>query len=400
MDRRIYWIWLQRCLSLGSLAMNRLFDCFGSLEAIYAAGEKQLQTVQLRPQEYRKLTDKSLEEADRILKDMLHRGGWVLTPEDACFPDLLRQIDGFPAVLYGEGTFPNINRMPAMAVVGTRHPTDAGAQNAYCFAGGLAAAGMVIVSGGALGIDAAAHTGALDVGGNTVLVKAAPPEVEYPQANAALRKRILQNGGAIVTEYPPNTPFYCDYHVRNRLLSGMSVGTCVAEAPARSGALITANLAREQGRDVFAIPGIVADHLNDGAHQQIRKGAMLVTCAADVLEEYTLRFPGILDREASDEVEKRLRRETPQRQAVKPPPTATKREEMQAQVADDTTISTAASATAAAQKLLAVLTAEPCPIDRIAKQAGLGIGETLVLLTELEILGCVKSTAGQQYYKK
>lgn len=247
MDRRLYWIWLQRHLPLGSMATNRLSDHFSDIEAVFAAKPAALREVELRPQEYLELQDKDLTEAKGILKAMQDIGGWVLTPEDVCYPEALREIDGFPAVLYGEGTMPQLNRMPSVAVVGTRYATEEGKDNAYMLAGGLAAAGMVVVSGGARGIDAAAHAGALDAQGVTVLVKAAPPEVEYPQGTAALRRHILEAGGAIVTEYAPGKPFFCDYHVRNRLMVGMTLGTCVVEAPQRSGALISANLARAQG---------------------------------------------------------------------------------------------------------------------------------------------------------
>lgn len=247
-DRRLYWIWLQRHLPLGSMATNRLMDHFSDIEAVFAATPAALREVELRPQEHLGLQDKDLTEAKGILKAMQDIGGWVLTPEDVCYPEALREIDGFPAVLYGEGTMPQLNRLPAVAVVGTRHATEEGKDNAYMLAGGLAAAGMVIVSGGARGIDAAAHAGALDAQGVTVLVKAAPPEVEYPQETTALRRHILEAGGAIVTEYAPGKPFFCDYHVRNRLMVGMTLGTCVVEAPQRSGALISATLPVRRAR--------------------------------------------------------------------------------------------------------------------------------------------------------
>ncbi len=396
MDRRLYWIWLQRRLPLGSIAINRLFEHFEDVEDIFRADECTLSKLELRLSERRSLLDKSLEEAKRILGDMLKIGGWVLTPEDTRYPDLLRQIIGFPAVLYGLGNFPDLNTVPAVALVGQRRATDEGAQSTRCLSAGLAAAGMVVVSGGAKGIDAAAHEGALAAGGKTVLIKAAPPNVSYPIENEDLRRRILQQGGAIVTEYPPGCKFYCDYHIRNRLISGMSLGTCVTEAPVRSGSLITANLARDQGRDVFALPGNVRDPHHGGTHQQIRKGAVLVTCAADILEEYVARYPGMLDKDAATVAEKRLGATTGDG-PISSHRTASLRRKIENQPLPDH--STAEGASEEARRLYAHLTADPCPIDRLAKQAQMTIPETLVLLTELELLGAVQSAAGQQYFR-
>ncbi len=395
MDRRVYWIWLQRRLPLGSIAINRLFEHFENIEEIYEADELAFSPVDLRRPTRQALLDKSLEEAEQILTAMLKLGGWVLTPEDARYPDLLRQIVGFPAVLYGQGNFPDLNIIPAIAVVGQRRATENGVNNTKALAAGLAAAGMVVVSGGAKGIDAAAHEGALLAGGKTVLVKAAPPDVSYPPENEPLRRRILQQGGAIVTEYPPGCKFYCDYHVRNRLMSGMALGVCVTEAPFRSGSLITANLAREQGREVFAMPGGVRDHHYDGTHQQIRKGATLVTSAKDLLEDYTARYPGLLDESAAVAAEKRVMDLTDTPKSIYPEP-----QPVRLQVADDTADHPAiAGASASAKRVYAYLTKDPLPIDRLAKLTEMTIPETLVLLTELELLGCVGSTAGQQYFR-
>lgn len=403
-DRRLYWIWLQRHLPLGSMATNRLMDHFPDIEAVFAATPAALREVELRPQEHLGLQDKDLTEAKEILKAMQDIGGWVLTPEDVCYPEALREIDGFPAVLYGEGTMPQLNRLPAVAVVGTRHATEEGKDNAYMLAGGLAAAGMVVVSGGARGIDAAAHAGALDAQGVTVLVKAAPPEVEYPQETTALRRHILEAGGAIVTEYAPGKPFFCDYHVRNRLMVGMTLGTCVVEAPQRSGALISANLARSQGKDLFAVPSSIRNTKNVGSLELIRKGAVLVTHAAELLEEYTGRFAGMLDIDAAERAEKALARPTvqplPKEKAPHRPLPKSKTAEKAPKVADDTpTAELPAIASPQAHKLFAVITRDPCPVDLLAKRAGLPISETLVLVTELELFGCVKCTAGQQYYR-
>lgn len=390
MDRRLYWIWLQRALPMGSVAIDRLFDCFEDVEDIFAADKRRLGEVNLSPKLRKSLLNKSLTESKRIIKEMDRLDGWILTPDDARYPDLLRQINGFPVALYGEGNFPDLNTIPSIGMVGTRKTSDNGAKCTFCLSAGLASAGMVIVSGGAKGGDAAAHEGALAAGGRTVLVKATTPDGNYPRETADLRRRILKSGGAIVTEYAPGDTTRCDFHVRNRLISGMSLGVCVTEAPMRSGAMITATLAREQGRDIFALPGSTVGGENAGAHHLIRQGATLVTCASDIAEEYAMRYPGLLDVKSAIDTEERMRR-----LAFSPPKKVEK-----PIVSTVETPDTAEDASPDAQTLFAHLTDTPAPIDMIAKNSGFSIAETLVLITELELLGYVQSTAGQQYCKR
>lgn len=395
LDRRLYWIWLQRRLPLGSAVINLLFERFEDVSDIYNADKRQLEYAGVRAKQAVALADKSLRDAQRIMRDMQQVNGWVLTPDDARYPDSLRHIAGFPAVLYVQGTLPDLNHLLAVSVVSTRNITDDGAKTTFCLSAGLAAAGAVVVSGGAKGGDAAAHEGALYAKGKTVLVKAAPPEVEYPPENTVLRREILQNGGAIVTEYPPFSQEKCDFHVRNRLIAGLGAGTCITESPARSGTLITANLAREQGKEVFAVPGDIYGGKHDGAHQQIRQGAVLITDAVDILEEYAGRYAGMLDIEAARRVEATCRQAAFGTSTDTPQPARKKTEKT-------TEISTAAcpaEASAEAKRVFALLDATPCAVDALAKKAGLSPQNLLILLTELEMFQCVEQTAGQQYRK-
>lgn len=394
-DRRLYWIWLQRRLPLGSTVINLLFEHFEDITDIYAADKKQLERLGLRSKIVQALMDKSLRDATRIVEDMGRVGGWVLTPDDARYPDSLRHIAGFPAVLYVQGVLPDFNTLPAVAVVSTRNISDNGAKFTFCLSAGLAAAGAIVVSGGAKNGDAAAHEGALYAGGKTVLVKAASPEVEYPPENTALRREILKSGGAIVTEYPPFAKEKCDYHVRNRLIAGMSVGACITEAPARSGTLITANFAREQGKEVFAVPGGVFDGKHDGAHQQIRQGAMLITCAVDILEEYAGRYAGILDMEAARSTE-----ETCKKAAFGHAEEAHSTKKTNEKTTETVTVECPPEASSEAKRVFALMEAQPCLVDVLAKKAELPPHRLLILLTELEMLQCVEQTAGQQYRKK
>lgn len=219
----------------------------------------------------------------------------ILTPDDPRYPPLLREIATPPVVLYVTG---NVGLLcdPQLAIVGSRHPTPGGAETAHAFGAHLARSGLVVTSGMALGIDAAAHQGALDAGGATVAVIATGPDRVYPSRHRELAHRIAASG-ALVTEFPVGTGARAEYFPqRNRIISGLSVGTLVVEAAVGSGSLITARLASEQGREVFAIPGSIHNPVSRGCHRLIRQGAKLVETADDVLEELAATlYPAVLD---------------------------------------------------------------------------------------------------------
>ena len=208
----------------------------------------------------------------------------LLCYDDDLYPHLLRQIPDFPALLYVSGD-PGLLQEPQVAIVGSRLCTPGGAQNAFDFASALAAAGLVITSGLALGVDAEAHRGALHAGGATLAVTATGADLVYPAANRSLEKQIRARG-AVVTEFPPGTPARrANFPQRNRIISGLSLATLVVEAAQRSGSLITARLAAEQGRDVFAVPGSIHNPLCRGCHALLRDGAWLAETPADIARE-------------------------------------------------------------------------------------------------------------------
>ncbi len=203
--------------------------------------------------------------------------------EDAAYPELLRRIPDPPLLLFIDGD-PDVLHLPALAIVGSRNPTRGGRKNAYDFARHLGSAGFLIVSGLADGIDTAAHQGALE-GGRTVAFLGNGIDRIYPASNAALARSIASSG-ALVSEYPLGTaPHRHHFPERNRLISGCCLGTIVIEAARRSGSLITARLAAEQGREVFALPGSIHNPLAKGCHKLLREGAKLVESAADIVSE-------------------------------------------------------------------------------------------------------------------
>ena len=203
---------------------------------------------------------------------------------DNAFPQLLEQIPNPPHLLYVDGD-PETLHLPAIAIVGSRNPTKGGERNAYEFAHHLAGNGFAIVSGLAQGIDAAAHRGALAAGGKTIAFLGHGIDRVYPASNKALAAQIA-GSGALVSEFPLGThPGRELFPQRNRLISGLSLGTLVVEAARRSGSLITARLAGEQGREVFALPGSIHNALARGCHQLIRQGAKLVETSDDIIAE-------------------------------------------------------------------------------------------------------------------
>jgi DNA processing protein len=219
-------------------------------------------------------------------KKLRERGISLVLKEDPQYPPLLREIPHPPFGIYIKGTPPDNDQL-TIAIVGTRRATPDGKSTARRFATELARAGISIASGLAFGIDAAAHEGCLDAGGRTIAVLACGLANIYPRNNESVARKILAQGGAIISEYPPDMPAYPSRFLeRNRIISGVSKGTLVIESPERSGSLATARFAFEQNRDVFVVPGGVAHPNFKGSNRLIRQGAELVTCTEDVLESY------------------------------------------------------------------------------------------------------------------
>lgn len=208
--------------------------------------------------------------------------------ENSEYPELLKNIQAPPPKLFCRGQWPDLAK-PAVAIVGTRKATPDGCLSAKRLAKDLAANGFVIVSGLALGIDGAAHEGALAGGGETIAVLACGPDIIYPRSHENLGKEIMAKGGLLVSEYEPGMPpLPHQFLARNRIISGLSLATIIIEAPRRSGALVTARWALDQGREVFAMPGNPLSPNYEGSHMLIRNGARLITKAEDVMEDLGL----------------------------------------------------------------------------------------------------------------
>lgn len=313
MSAQLHWLWLATRAPLRAHQTAALLAHFGSAEQVYAADRRALTGVSgLTRAQVDALCDKSLTEAGHISDACQRLGAVVLTLADTAYPDRLRQIADPPAVLYVRGTLPDLDAAPGIAVVGTRRASAYGRAAAENMARELTKAGFIIVSGMASGVDGEANRAALRAGGRTVAVLGCGVDVCYPPQHKALMGDILL-AGAVISEYPPGTePLAAHFPARNRIISGLCVGTLVIEAPLRSGSLITARCALDQGRDVFAVPGNIGVASFDGSNRMIADGeAMLAASPRDIIREYAGLLPEISDGERARHVPKRQEGELP-----------------------------------------------------------------------------------------
>lgn len=280
------WIAFIHLPGVGLRRRQEMLEQFGSIEAVFDASRGLLEKyLSGAPQAVRAIADgPDSAGVEATLAWLAEPGHHLLTLLDRDYPPLLRQIPDPPLALYVLGDRACLSS-PQLAVVGSRNPTPGGRENARAFARALAGAGLTITSGLALGIDGEAHRGALDAGGYTIAVTGTGLDRVYPPAHRALAHEIAGRG-ALVSEFALGSPPKAEHFpVRNRIISGLSFGTLTVEAAERSGSLITARLAGEQGREVFAIPGSIHSPLARGCHRLIRQGAKLVETAQDILEE-------------------------------------------------------------------------------------------------------------------
>lgn len=287
-----YWIWLAKLPGVGTRLKLALLEHFGGPENIYFGEKEEYFLVKgMGRTAAEALEDKDLTPADHILGDCDKLGLRVITLLDAEYPARLRGILDPPLVLYAKGRVVRFDEEICIAMVGTRQASAYALETGEKLAYQMARAGAVIISGLASGCDAAAHRGALRADGTTAAVIGGGHDIIFPRENDRLYEDVAARG-VILSEYPPGTDHLGrHFPARNRIISGLSLGVVVVEAPERSGALITASRAVEQGRDVFAVPGQLGDRRCAGSNLVLRDGAGIVTCAWDVLGHYAGQFP-------------------------------------------------------------------------------------------------------------
>ena len=278
------WLTLYHAPGVGAVTFNQLLERRISPNELLQTGAEQLRKLGLKQASIDALRHPNEEAVAHDLEWHSKPGNRIMCSQDPDYPVLLRQIPAPPPLLYVHGDT-SILGEPQLAMVGSRNPSASGQRTATEFAQHLSAAGLIITSGLALGIDAASHQGALDTGSPTIAVMGTGLDRVYPARNRDLARQIAEQG-ALVSEFPVGTPPLAEnFPRRNRIISGLSLGTLVVEAALRSGSLISARNAGEQGREVFAIPGSIHNPLARGCHHLIRQGAKLVETAQDVIDE-------------------------------------------------------------------------------------------------------------------
>ncbi len=297
MDKRILWIWLSLACTPGSHTFAKLYEKFKSLEAIYSATDKEINSaIDPKSSDRIALLDKELDKANEIFDFCQRMNVGIVTYEDTSYPQALRKIPNPPVLLYYRGSLPDFNKYISIAVVGTRNLTSYGRQNAYNLSYDLAKSGALIVSGMALGIDGMAHTAALTADMPTVAVLGSGINICYPSGHLKLAREIVKRG-CVITEYPPNTkPFAYNFPCRNRIISGISNALLLIEGTERSGALITARTAKEQGKSVYALPGNVGSKTSEASNLLLKNGAKLATSAEDIIADYEKSGYALLNR--------------------------------------------------------------------------------------------------------
>jgi DNA processing protein len=280
-----YWLALLRAPELGPVTFAKLLEVFPQLSDLFNTPWQTLIDAGVSPALAAYLQNPAWQDVERDLAWVAQAGNSIVTWQNETYPTLLREISSAPPILYVQGN-PEILATPQLAMVGSRNPSPAGRESAFAFAKMLASSGFTITSGLALGVDAASHRGTLAAQGLTIAVTGTGLDRVYPARHQELAQQILEQGGVLVSEFPPGTMAKAEnFPRRNRLISGLSVGVLVVEAALRSGSLITARCALEQDREVFAIPGSIHNPLARGCHHLIKQGAKLVETAGDILEE-------------------------------------------------------------------------------------------------------------------
>lgn len=292
MENLTLWVWLSEKCAPDTPLFSVLYHTFGSVEDIYYATEEDLEGVYgIKDNQIKALCDKDTKSAEGIIRTCKIKNIGILPYNDELFPSRLRTIKNPPVLLYYKGNLPTFDKEVCIGTVGTRTPSSYGCRCAYEIAFDLALSGAYVVSGMAFGIDSVCHKAALDAGGKTVAVLGCGIDVIYPKENAELYNR-LSTHGTIISEYKPGfTATRYTFPQRNRLISGISLGTLIVEAQLKSGAMITAKTAIEQNRDLFAIPGRLGEYNSVGPNSLIQMGAKSVASASDILREYEFLYP-------------------------------------------------------------------------------------------------------------
>ncbi len=395
-----YWIWLQQCLGEGA-KFKEIIEDFGSVEKLYESNILEWRmSPALSPQQIDKLTKLTLECANAII-DECEKNSWsIIAFDDERYPERLREIANPPAVLYADGKFENFESLVPVAIVGTRKASTYALKASHIMAKGIALCNIAVISGGALGVDSEAHKGAIEAGGKTFCVLGCGFGTNYLLENEELRNEIKASGGALITEYPPHTPATkFSFPMRNRIISGLSLGVLVVEAGEKSGSLITASYAAEQNRDIFAIPASIFDSNFLGTNLLIDDGATVATSPEVIVQAYAERYDSVNPDNAVSVKElaklgDKMKKNTPKQEQIS-------FDNMPRDRAKRVDISNKALALSPKEKAVyEALGEELSGIEEISEKSKLNLSEVLSSLTILEMKGLILSASGKRYKKR
>ncbi|MBR3848409.1 MAG: DNA-processing protein DprA [Oscillospiraceae bacterium] len=376
------WIWLSEATYKGNRKVRSLISYFGDAEAIFRADRSSLQSsrIPLTEKELSALLSKDLSAALKILSDCQKEGIRIIPCTSKEFPKRLLEIPDCPTLLYAKGKELSLDDEPVIAVVGTRKASAQGRSAASKISAEIAASGGVLCSGMARGIDTIAMESALNAGGKVIGVLGCGLDICYPAENKNLMKQV-EFSGTILSEYPPKTPpDRFNFPKRNRIVSAISLGTVVIEAPEKSGALITARQALEQNRDVFAVPSGIFEASARGSNNLIREGAVPILSGHDVMAEYSHLFPDKINITTVTTKETDVAKATPELKES----FALSDEFLSHHSPDE-------------QAILQAISADELRLDEIAAKCDIPIAKLLSLVTMLEIRGSIKKLSDNRF---
>ena len=416
----IYWLWLQYVLGYADTRIKNVLEEYGSAKEFFKAPADIAKKCGLKSSQVKRLNSEKPERFSDISDYCRAHGIKIINIGNKLYPKRLESISDPPTVIFVKGELPELDNEPTVTVVGPRRPSEYGIKSAFSLSRRLSLGGFIVISGGAKGVDSYAHAGALSVGAKTVAVLGCGIDADYLKCNRELREKISENG-CLISEFPPNVgASRSTFPIRNRIMSALSLGTIVVEAGKKSGALITAAHAAEQGRDVFAIPGNPSDPNYFGSNALIRDGARPLLTALDVFDEYISLYPDKIDIErafdpkgntgataAFEEAVKRFSgasaksapkpeksqsvpRKTPEKPQKEPSKIPTvdstpKKDKNTDMLSDD------------AKRFYEGITESPFFIDDIIAKTGLTSFNAISAATELEVLGMIKSVPGGRF---
>ncbi len=388
---------------VGNHTIRRLLAAFGSAEKTLAATSKELAQIdELTPDVCRRLIDgRSHVSLARELELIQTHQCHIVTINDKSYPALLKQIDDPPLLLYIKGQL-SLQDTASVAIVGSRSPTNYGKTISQQLSYQLATHGITIVSGFARGIDTCAHRGALEAGGKTIAVLGCGLSIVYPEVNRELIDEIIKYG-ALISEFPMTMPPKgTNFPRRNRIISGLTLGTLVVEASERSGSLITARHAAEQGREVFAVPGQIFSKMSQGTHYLINQGATLIHTVDDLLDILPQDYAKVPAQKSSPrqplpQKDKGFQTPTPRsEEKAKPEPSLPSQPETTAKPDPTPPLQLSSDE----QAVLSAIDSPTSHIDQIARVTQLPIGKVSSLLVMLELKGLIQQAPGKQFAKK